>query len=425
MNAPRKFVKRRRVIAIAAATAILGGTASACSSSASGGSAGSGGGSVTVGMSTSLSGSIAYLGQTGLQGVQLALADLNAKGGLLGKQVKLVSADDDIKPATGAANVRQMISSDHAVAIFGPVASSIASAEEPVAAQFKVPIFFHTSNDISLMTKTFTPYAFQNVPNTIMEPRAIADYLSKQIGSKQITIGIFAPDYSYGHDTVDGFLKALTDLHVDYKVVNQQFPALGATDISSNLSALINSHPDYVFNAQYGGDLVAFTKQAEQLGLFKDTKVISFYNWGVLRALKDQAPAGAIGYSRDAFWAIKAPGLDTFVANYQKKFNDYPSDWAILAYAAVQEWADGVTKARSFDADKVIKALPGATVSTIVGPMTIRACDHQAEVPEYIGTVSSTGEAQYGGAHLWDEPVFVAPFQDIALTCDQVKAMQP
>ena len=414
-----------------AGTATLAMVLAGCGSSggnSAGGNNSAKGGTVTVGVSTSLSGSIAYLGQTSLNGVQMAVDDINAKGGLLGKKVKVVSADDNITPATGASNVRSMITSDHAVALFGPVASSIAQAEEPLATQYKTPIFFNTSNDVSLMTSGFTPYAFQVVPNTIMEPRAIADYLAKKenVGSKQITIGIFAPDYSYGHDTVDGFLKALKALHINFKVVNQQFPALGATNISSNLSALINSHPEYVFNAQYGGDLVAFTKQAEQLGLFNKTKVISFYNWGVLRALKSQAPAGAIGYARGAFWVIKAPGFDKWVAAYHAKFNDYPSEWAILSYASVQEWAYGVTKAGTFATDKVIKAIPGATVPTIMGPLTIRACDHQAEVSEDIGVVSSTGESNYGGAHLWDpSSTFVAPFTDIALTCQEAQALQP
>lgn len=415
-------MRQRQLLAVAASAVMLV-SVSACGSSASGS-----GGDVTVGMSTSLSGSISYLGQTSLDGVKLAIADINAGGGLLGKQVKLVTADDNIEPATGAANARSMITKDHAVALFGPVASSIGLAEQPVAAQYKVPIFYNTSNDVDLMTKNFTPYGFQIVPNTIMEPRAIADYLVKKanVGSAPIKLGIFAPNYSYGHDTVDGFLKALKDLHVNFKVVSQQFPELGATNISSNLSALINANPDYVFNAQYGGDLVAFTKQAQQLGLFKHTKVISFYNWGVLSALKDQAPSGAIGYARGAFWMNKSPDFDKFVKAYHAKFNDYPSEWAILGYASVQEWAHGVKQAKSFDADKVIKAIPGSTVPSIMGPMKVRACDHQSEVTDDVGVVASQGDSQYGGVHLWDPgSEFHAPFDDVALTCSQAQALQP
>ena len=416
------MMKKRPVLAIASAAA-LAMTLTACGAADSSG--GTSGGTVTVGESTSLSGSIANLGQTGLQGLQMAVSDINAKGGLLGKKVKVVSADDNITPATGASNARSMITKDHAVALFGPVASSIASAEEQIAAQYKVPIFFHTSNDVSLMTKTFTPYAFQDVPNTTMEPRAVADYLAQKVGGKKITIATFAPDYSFGHDTVDGFLQALKALHVNYQLVKQEFPPLGASDISSYLSALVSAHPQYVFNAQYGGDLVAFTKQASSYGFFNHTKVIAMYAYAPLAALGSAAPAGAIGFDRAPFWAINAPGMSAFVKSYQAKYGKYPTEWAILAYASAQEWAYGVKKAGSFDAAKVSKALSGASVPSIIGSMKIRSCDHQAEVPEYVGTVSSSGDSSYGGLHLYDQPVFVAPFDKIALTCSQATAQQP
>lgn len=419
-------MRSRIVMAVAASVALVAGL-SACGSASSSGSGGSGGsgGTVTVGMSAALSGSVASLGQTALQGLQMAVDDINAKGGLLGKQVKVVSADGQAKPATGAANVRSMITSDKAVAIFGPTASSVASAEQQVAAQYKIPLFLWGSNDVSLMTKTFTPYAFQNVPNTVMEPRAIAAYLAQKVGTKPITLATFAPDYSYGHDTVDSFLQALKDKHVNFTLVHQAFPPLGASNISADLSALVAANPEYVFNAQYGGDLVAFTKQAQQFGLFQHTTVISFYNYDVLPALGDQVPAGAIGYARAPFWGVDTPEMATFVKNYHAKYNAYPTDWAALNYAAAQQWAWAVQQGGSFDADKVIKVLPGAAPPTILGNVTIRACDHQSQLPEYVGTVSAQGDSQYGGVHLWDKPVFTAPFQDIALTCEQAQAMQP
>ena len=105
-----------------AGTATLAMVLAGCGSSggnSAGGNNSAKGGTVTVGVSTSLSGSIAYLGQTSLNGVQMAVDDINAKGGLLGKKIKVVSADDNITPATGASNVRSMITSDHAVALFG------------------------------------------------------------------------------------------------------------------------------------------------------------------------------------------------------------------------------------------------------------------------------------------------------------------
>ena len=140
-----------RTAAMAASVVLLAAAVSACSSGGSSPS-GTSGGTVTVGMSSTLSGPVAALGTAALHGVELAAADINAKGGLLGKKIKIDSADGLAQPATGAQNVRNMITKDHAVALMGPVASSVATAEEQVAAQYKTPIFFLASNDWSCHT---------------------------------------------------------------------------------------------------------------------------------------------------------------------------------------------------------------------------------------------------------------------------------
>jgi len=415
-------MKPARVIAVAALTAMMGTGLAACgTSSAQGTGASGGGGTITIGESTTLSGSIAELGQSGLQGVQLAAADLNAHGGVLGDQVKVVSADDAATPATGASNVRSMILNDHVAAIFGPVSSAVAAAEEPLAAQYQVPVFFHTSNDISLMGKGFTQYAFQVVPNTVMESRAAAAYLARQSGGKQITVATFAPAYSFGYDTVSGFLQALKDLRVNYKLVAQQFPPLEATSISSYLSRIETAHPDYLFNAQFGGDLVTFTKQAAGYGLFSKTKVIAMYDSPVLSALGSSAPTGAIGFDRAPFWAI--PSVATFSTEFHAKYGAWPSEWAVMGYTAVQAWAYGVQQAHSFGGAKVATALSAATVPTIRGDITIRGCDHQAEVPEYVGTVASAPDSSYGMT-LWGQQSFTAPFSAIDYSCAQIQALR-
>lgn len=419
------MVKKSKWTGMAAVIALCG-AATACASSAAGaGSSGGGaGGSVTIGESTTLSGSIASLGQTGLQGVKLAVADINATGGLLGKQVKVVSADDAVTPATGVSNVRTMIGADHAVAIFGPVASSVAAAEEQVTNAQHIPIFFHTSNDIGLTTATYSKYVFQDVPNTVMEPRAAADYLAQQFNGKPVTIATFAPNYSFGQDTVAGFIQALKAEKVNYTLVKREFPPLGATDISSYLAAIEAAQPQYVFNAQFGGDLVAFTKQAESYGLFAKTKVIAMYDYSVLQSLGSAAPAGAIGFDRAPYWAYDTSTMRDFVAKFRAKYGDAPSEWAILGYAAVQQWAWAVHKAGSFSGDAVSAALSGASVPTILGDQQIRSCDHQTELPEYVGTVSAQPGSSADPTHLWTSSAFEAPFDQIDYSCAQTQALQ-
>lgn len=426
MNNPGPGRRSRRLIGALAAVAACSIIA-ACSSSGSGAGGSSAGGAINVGESTTLSGSIAELGQSGLQGIQMAVAAINAKGGLLGKKINVVSADDAATPATGAANAKNMMLRDHVVALFGPVSSAVAAAEEQLAGQYKVPIFFHTSNDISLMGSSFNKYAFQVVPNTDMEPRAAALYLANAIKAGKIKsplrLGTFAPNYSFGQDSVAGFIAALKYYKVPFKTVSQQWPSLEATDISSNLSALLAAKPSVVYNAQFGGDLVTFVKQATPFGFFKKTTMLSLMTTTELSALASATPAGSIAFDRAPWFAMNEPGVTAFANQFKAKYGQWPSPWAVLAYTSVQAWAYGVTKAHSFGADAVSAALAGASIPTIRGDITIRACDHQAEVPEYVGQVAATPSSQTGFPMWAPGSSFAAPFSQIAETCAQMQAM--
>jgi len=377
-------------------------------------------GQVILGMPATLSGSIAALGKEGVQGATLAVDDINAKGGLLGKEVVLKSVDDQAKPDVGTTDVRNLILNDKAVAILAPTTSAVAAAAEGVAAQYKIPIFFHASNDVVLTTKQFTKYAFQVDPNTYMEPRAVADYLAKQPYKKYYTI---YPDYNYGHDSADILLKALKEFGANVDVVGQQWPPLGSSDFTSYISAALAAKPELTLLGIYSGDLVTFTKQAVGFNFFNQTKVAGLYDITALMTLGEQAPSGAIAWSRAPFYAMSEPGVKDFAQRYHQRYGSWPTEWALLAYTAVQVWADGVQKANSFDGDKVADALSGASVPTIRGNLTLRACDHMAEVPEYVGTIASTIDPTYGYKTL--QNVFVAQPKDIMMTCDQAKALQP
>lgn len=380
-------------------------------------------GEVAVGLSTSLSGSIAQLGITGRRGIEMALESINAKGGLLNQTVRLATADDSMSPASGTTNARQMVLSNHIVALFGPVSSAVGAAEETIAAQYHIPYILFTSNDVRMTTQGFTPYVFQVVPNTVMEPRAAARYVADLVGPKAITVAIITPNYSFGRDSADTFIAALKADGVSVKVLAQQFPKLGETDYTPYIPPIVAAHADYTFVGQYGGDLVTFTKQALGFGLFKNTTVVAQFGRQTLTALLGQVPGGTVAFDRAPYWAMEGAGLKSFVEDYHKRFNEWPSAWAILGYTAVETWADGVKRAGDFGGDKVVAALSGATVQTIRGPISLRACDHQGNVAEYVGKVSAEADPRFGQQIYTDTKAI--PGEAVMLTCAEAQALQP
>ena len=134
----------RPVAAVFAALATVALLA-ACGSASGGGTASTSGKSVNVGVASTLSGTFASLGTPGLDGIKLEISQLNKSGGLLGKKLNLVTADDQIDPATGATVTRNLILNDKVVALFGSVSSAVALAQEQLANQYRVPVFFHTA----------------------------------------------------------------------------------------------------------------------------------------------------------------------------------------------------------------------------------------------------------------------------------------
>jgi len=392
--------------------------AAACGSSSSSGGAGSGG-SVTVAMNTTLSGSFASFGLANQNAVRLAVDQINGSGGLLGKQVKLEIKDDSAKPDVATELTRTEILDDHIVALFGGVSSSAALAEQTVIAKYKVPFFLHTSNTDQLTVKKFNKYTFSVVPNTGMEGRANAITAAKLPYSRYYLIG---PDYEFGHSQLTAFKTKLQELKPDVTIVGEDYPKLGATDFSSFITKIQAANPEIVYSAEFAGDLITFLTQAKSAGLVgKDTspKLIGLFDVDTLRNLGSGAPNGAFAYGRAPFFAIKTAKMDTFVSAFKAQYNVAPSDWAVMAYDAVNLWAEGVKKAGTFDAEKVADALSGTTFDSVRGQLTIRAIDHQLNCSEYEGVLAADTKV---GFSTFSATAVSLNGNDLLLTPDQVTA---
>ncbi|MFA9444206.1 ABC transporter substrate-binding protein [Egicoccus sp. AB-alg6-2] len=370
-----------------------------------------------IGMATSLSGSIALFGVANQNGAQLAVDQLNASGGVLGRPVELIVRDDQARPEEGAALARDLILSEGVDVLLGPVSSGVALAITEVSEERKVPFITHTANTSALMVEQFQPYMVSVVPNTYMEARAQGVDLADEPYTRWATI---APNYEFGQRQTQTFVDTITAENDQVEIIAQQFPELGEADLRPFITALISSDPEAVYSPLFAGDLITFTRQAADLGFFEQVEFTALYETDALEELRDEVDLeGVRGYSRCPF-TIDNDQMRDFVDAYQQAHDRVPSDWACMAYDAVMLWAQVAEAAGTEDADAFVETVEDFSFTGLRGETHIRGIDHQAAVPSYIGRLTFDDEL---GFYVYTD-LQTVPAEDIWLSEDEVTELR-
>jgi branched-chain amino acid transport system substrate-binding protein len=349
-----------------------------------------GGKTVKVGVLVGLTGSCAPLSESNVNAIRLATDQINAAGGLLGSRVELVVRDDKTLPDEGVVQMRRLLLEDGVPFVLGSCSSAVNIAISQLAKQFKRVQISSIANTHRATEELGHKYYFQVVPNTRMETRAVAIAAAKQPWKRWVTIGL---DYEWGHTGVEAFMQKMKELRPDVEIVKQYWPKLGETDYNSFVTGIIADKPDAVMAVLFGPNLINFTRQARGLGLYERVKsVVSLYSVDVLKPLAAETPVGQLGWARAPFFALSGGTFDTFFKQFRARYNDIPDDWAVMGYDAMMLLRAGVAKANSLDPDKVADALSGLNFESIRGPITVRAADHMASVPVFVGTTAASTE---------------------------------
>ncbi len=362
---------------------------------------------LTLAMVTSRTGPLALYGLAGIEGAKIAVDELNASGGVLGRKLHLLMRDDTGSPDLGAQEARRAALHDGVGAILGPVSSDVLLAMSDVARQNKTILISHTANTERAFVEQGHRYVFSVVPNSFIEGSAIGAYAANMPHRRYMIIG---PDYEFGHVQAAAFERRLSENKPEIEIIGRQWLKPGATDFTACITAISAARPDAVYSNLFGADLVAFTRQAKASGLFDRVAFIGMYDVETLQALGKDAVEGAIAYERGPFHVIRqlAPSqrFEDFIRRYGAATNKYPSTWAINAYDAVMAWAKAVQRANSLDTERVIDALEGLELESLRGPgRFIRKVDHQANVGSYIGVVA--WDERFPDFALWKDAIYV------------------
>ncbi|WP_027192077.1 ABC transporter substrate-binding protein [Fundidesulfovibrio putealis] len=319
---------------------------------------------VKIGALYPMTGRSGIYGMDSVAAAEMAVEEINAKGGVAGYKIQFINTDSKAKPDYSVTVAKRYISDDKVHFLFGVVSSAVGLALTEVSKQEK-KIFIGTDHAATELTaQNLQPYYFRVSNNTFQSMAAGALYLKELAQTKPWkTIAYIGPDYAYGHAQFEELKFNLDRFGVKYQVVGDFWPKLFESDYTSYITSIVQAKPDILVSGFWGGDTVAFIKQAVPYGLFE--KSLYFHpdaggNYELLSAMGDSLPLGLVLSARHHNnWPDTAMNKD-YVTKFHKKTGRYPTYSAEGAYVGVYAIAEAVKKVGSpDDSDALVKALEG------------------------------------------------------------------
>ncbi len=347
-----------------------------------------GGDTIKVGEFASLTGSEATFGQSSHKGTQLAIDDINAAGGVLGKKLELLTEDDQSQAGQPATVVRKLISSDGVVAILGEVASSRSLEAAPICQENKIPMISPASTNPKVTQ--VGDYIFRVCFIDPFQGTVMANFALHTLRLTNVAV--------------------LTDVKSDYslglaKFFKQGFTAGGGTiaaeqnyssgdkDFSAQLTAIKAANPDGIFVPGYYTEVGLIALQARQLGI--TCPMFGGDGW----ESSSLVPIGGKALEGDYFSTHfspqdTSPAVQNFVKEFKAKYNETPDAMAALGYDSAMILADAMKRAGTTDGAKVRDALAATKdFHGVTGNITMDA-NRNASKPAVILTIKN-GQFQY------------------------------
>ncbi|HYA76918.1 MAG TPA: ABC transporter substrate-binding protein [Burkholderiaceae bacterium] len=349
--------------------------------------------SVKIGFCNPLTGTYAELGKNEVIGSQLAIEQINAKGGIVGRPAELLVEDSTSGDAgTAVQKTRKLIERDNVNFVLGNVNSALSLAMAQVTNEKKVLHVVPGGHTDAVTGSSCHWNVFRICNTTQTETAAVASVLLNKTGKRWYYI---TADYAFGHTLQSSMERAASRLG-GIKVGADLSP-LGTTDFSSYLIKAQSAKPDTIIFFMAGDDMINALKQAVQFGLDK-----SLHLGGAqqeLEALEGLPPEARVGYWVFE-WYWKQPGVAhvaEFVEAIRKKTGKVPTARTWFGFASTWSCALAANSAKSLDAVKMARALSGMTLPAEIGLMpylpVYRAGQNQAMNTLYVGNAQAQGSA--------------------------------
>ncbi|HEY8497522.1 MAG: ABC transporter substrate-binding protein [Limnochordales bacterium] len=336
---------------------------------------------VKVGVIGSLTGAVSVWGRVTRDGATLAVEQVNAAGGILGRPVELIVEDDASAPDVGVRRARKLVLEDNVDVLIGVNHSGVLlSILEQLPSLNKV-LIGTCATSAEATVQRFNKYIFRVHSNSDQEGMAGALYAARFPYRRW---SVIAPNYAYGYETWGSFISYLKQLRPDIQILDvQAWPAFGAPDFTSHITRLRAARPEAVVSAMWGGDAVNLIRQMRRFRFLDGIALFSpaALALDVLYALGEEVPenlhSNAHGYWFEAPQAGREQANRTFVEAYYARFGEYPHSTAHATYTAVWAFKKAAELAGTTGTDDLIAALEGLEVDFPGYKGYIRKEDHQ------------------------------------------------
>lgn len=342
-------------------------------------------GTITIGELNSYKTQPAFLGPY-KHGMELAIEQVNAAGGVNGKKLALVTRDDNSNPGDAVRAAEELLTRDKADVLCGTFLSNIGLAVTDFARHKKV--FFLASEPLTdkIVWADGNHYTFRLRASTYMQ---VAMLIPAAVKMNKKRWAVVYPNYEYGQSAVATFKKLLKAAQPDVEFVAEQATPLGKIDAGNVVQALSDAKPEALFNVLFAGDLAKFVRAGTQRNFFKHLSVVSLLTGEpeYLDPLGNETPVGWVvtGYP---WYAIDTPEHKKFLDAYRARFHDYPRLGSVVGYNTIMSLATGIGRAGSTDTEALVKAFKNLPVNTPFGPIVYRGIDHQSTMGAYVGTLA-------------------------------------
>ena len=329
-----------------------------------------------IGFPLPLTGPFGALAADQQRGATLAMEELNAQGGVLGRKVEVLFRDDQLKPAVGAQRTKELIENDKVQFIVGGLAAHVQMAINEQTKKSKV-LFISVSQSDEISAKPdASPLTFHEALNPTITSRAVGSWIAQNLGKKW---WIIYADYAWGKQN-NMVLQEVLAKQGGTLLGSTPYP-LGSAEFSAHLPKIQGAKPEVLVSMTPGADNIAFLKQVQSYGMKKNMRIAQPLHW--LPQLKEGGPdlyADIFG-GTSFYWELadSVPSAKKYVEVYQKKFNAPPGDYGAYAFSGVMEVARGCTLAKSVDSEAVADALrKNPTYDHYKGKQWWRTCDNKS-----------------------------------------------